>query len=96
MPFVSALTAYNPALTTGGDDFAEFPLVKLLHIAIRYAQEGAGDTETWRRLEYAIRGRMHRCSIEEHLRLLYVMLEVFPRYRFRLDFIMAVCIALKK
>lgn len=57
------IKSFNVHLTNGGDEYEEFPLIKLLSIALKKVQEGNGEVTSWKKLEYYIRKRLHRCTI---------------------------------
>ena len=54
------------------------------------------DRDLWKTFEKCIRKRLHRCTMEENMRLLYIMLKIWPFYRFNYDFISSICLALKR
>jgi hypothetical protein len=73
----------------------DFPLVKLLHISTKLAVEG-GSKKQWVEMEKAIRMRLHRSSVEENIKLLWIMLTIFPIHRFDYGFILSICLGIKK
>jgi len=93
---LNKITQYNPALTNGGAELEEYPLVKLLHIGLKMVEKQEGSIEFWKKYESVIKLRLHRCTVEENMRLLYIMLKIWPTYRFNPSFISSICLGLKK
>jgi hypothetical protein len=54
---------YNPALTNGGPELEEYPLVKLLHIGLKMVEKQEGNVEFWKKYENYIKLRLHRCTV---------------------------------
>lgn len=59
-------------------------------------EDGLQDRQLWFKFENIIKVRLHRCTIEENMRLLYIMLKAWPFYKFKVDFITSICLALKR
>lgn len=63
MPLFKKITEYNPALTNGGLELEEYPLIKLLHIGLKMIEKQEGNIDFWRKYESVIKLRLHRCTV---------------------------------